>query len=431
MPLAPKAAEALVLLATAGGEAVSKETLREALWPEGYVDAASLHQTIYLLRKSLDAAAPDQTPYIETVGRFGYRLIPALRTAGAAGKWPSRRRAAALVAMLILAVVSATLAGSQAPPVNPQPSLSAQLKEARQIGHALLARRDVVSAQKSFAYFRRVVRERPDSALGYADIASAYIFLAQFQSGKTLETTYREVERYARAALARDPQNAQALVTLGAMTFDRDGDFQTARALLRQSLKIYPESPSAWEMLAIIDLAAGDVRAGRAEMEYTVSLAPGSPAYQRWLGIAQYYGGDYTAAAETLRRSLDLAPNAATAYYLFLVSDIRGDVAGERHALHQIVGPGVNPDKAGAVRAFIAYNATRDGARRRARERLQRLAAGDADARFLLALVYRQEHRDRSALALLKRQTDRDVAYVYFRLIPLDPHFRTLYAHAG
>ena len=74
LALAPKAACALALLLAEPGALVSRDTLRAALWPDGFVEDGNLTQTIYLVRKTLD---PERTgaSFVENVPRRGYRFV--------------------------------------------------------------------------------------------------------------------------------------------------------------------------------------------------------------------------------------------------------------------------------------------------------------------------------------------------------------------
>jgi predicted ATPase/DNA-binding winged helix-turn-helix (wHTH) protein len=73
LPLGPRLIDTLLVLVENAGHIVSKDTLLERVWPEGFVDESSLQQNIYLLRKTL--ADWDQNA-IETLRRRGYRFTP-------------------------------------------------------------------------------------------------------------------------------------------------------------------------------------------------------------------------------------------------------------------------------------------------------------------------------------------------------------------
>ncbi|HWB81168.1 MAG TPA: winged helix-turn-helix domain-containing protein, partial [Nannocystaceae bacterium] len=72
--LAPQPAALLALLVDHAGEIVSRDTIKQVLWPDTAVDfEAGLHQCIRQIRVALgdDAARPQ---FVETIPRRGYRL---------------------------------------------------------------------------------------------------------------------------------------------------------------------------------------------------------------------------------------------------------------------------------------------------------------------------------------------------------------------
>jgi TolB-like protein/DNA-binding winged helix-turn-helix (wHTH) protein/Tfp pilus assembly protein PilF len=74
--LPPKVFETLVLLVERQGLLVEKDDLMKALWPDMFVEEVTLARNISLLRKALgDAPGQDQSRYIETVSKRGYRFI--------------------------------------------------------------------------------------------------------------------------------------------------------------------------------------------------------------------------------------------------------------------------------------------------------------------------------------------------------------------
>lgn len=72
--LPPKAFEMLVILIQKHGRLVEKDELLKEVWPDSFVEESSLSRNIYLLRKALDESS-DESEYIETVPRYGYRFI--------------------------------------------------------------------------------------------------------------------------------------------------------------------------------------------------------------------------------------------------------------------------------------------------------------------------------------------------------------------
>jgi TolB-like protein/DNA-binding winged helix-turn-helix (wHTH) protein/Tfp pilus assembly protein PilF len=132
IPLPPKLADTLLELVRNAGRMVDKTDLMKAVWPDTFVEEGALTRNISLLRKILGDAG-DQTTYIETIPKRGYRFVapvsavaaevgattePSPQTRRPAGKW------IALAGILLLAGIGAAakfyLAGDAAArPANP------------------------------------------------------------------------------------------------------------------------------------------------------------------------------------------------------------------------------------------------------------------------------------------------------------------------
>jgi DNA-binding winged helix-turn-helix (wHTH) protein/TolB-like protein len=76
VPLQPQPAKVLTILIERGGEVVSRDQLRQLIWPEGtYVDfERGLNFSIARIRAALNDSA-DSPHYIETLPKRGYRFI--------------------------------------------------------------------------------------------------------------------------------------------------------------------------------------------------------------------------------------------------------------------------------------------------------------------------------------------------------------------
>ncbi|WHZ20687.1 MAG: hypothetical protein OJF55_002836 [Rhodanobacteraceae bacterium] len=72
--LTPKVFDTLVLLVERAGHVVSKDELMAALWPRGFVHESNLTKHIWLIRRAL-GDGEDESRYIETVPKLGYRFV--------------------------------------------------------------------------------------------------------------------------------------------------------------------------------------------------------------------------------------------------------------------------------------------------------------------------------------------------------------------
>ena len=82
--LPPKALETLLVLIEKHGHVTAKAELLQRVWPDTFVEEATLTQNIFTLRKALGDSA-DGHEYIETVPRRGYRFVAPVRALDQAG----------------------------------------------------------------------------------------------------------------------------------------------------------------------------------------------------------------------------------------------------------------------------------------------------------------------------------------------------------
>jgi TolB-like protein/DNA-binding winged helix-turn-helix (wHTH) protein/Tfp pilus assembly protein PilF len=79
IPLPPKLADTLLVLVRNAGRMVDKNDLMKAVWPDTFVEEGALTRNISLLRKTLGDAG-DETAYIETIPKRGYRFVAPVST---------------------------------------------------------------------------------------------------------------------------------------------------------------------------------------------------------------------------------------------------------------------------------------------------------------------------------------------------------------
>lgn len=85
VPLTPKAFDTLLVLVRKGGNVVEKEELLREIWPDTFVEEATLAQNVFTLRKAL-GQRQDSSLYIETVPKHGYRFAADVRKVTDAGE---------------------------------------------------------------------------------------------------------------------------------------------------------------------------------------------------------------------------------------------------------------------------------------------------------------------------------------------------------
>jgi Tol biopolymer transport system component/DNA-binding winged helix-turn-helix (wHTH) protein len=77
IPLTPKALETLTVLIENNGRIVDKEELLRIVWPDTFIEEATLAKTVSILRKALGEDCG--RPYIDTVPKRGYRFAVQVR----------------------------------------------------------------------------------------------------------------------------------------------------------------------------------------------------------------------------------------------------------------------------------------------------------------------------------------------------------------
>src|SRR5262244_6658 len=78
IPLTPKAYQTLLVLVEHRGRTLGKDELLQKIWPDAFVEEATLAQNIFTLRKQLRDDR-DTALYIQTVPKRGYRFVAEVR----------------------------------------------------------------------------------------------------------------------------------------------------------------------------------------------------------------------------------------------------------------------------------------------------------------------------------------------------------------
>jgi Tol biopolymer transport system component/DNA-binding winged helix-turn-helix (wHTH) protein len=78
VPLTPKAFETLLILVRRHGSVVEKDELLREVWPDTFVEEATLAQNVFTLRRALGQGRAEPR-YIETVPKHGYRFVADVR----------------------------------------------------------------------------------------------------------------------------------------------------------------------------------------------------------------------------------------------------------------------------------------------------------------------------------------------------------------
>ncbi len=379
LPIGPKVVETLLALLEHPGETLAKAALLERVWPEGYVDEASLAQNVYVLRKLMRARW--NAAAIETVPRRGYRFVAPVHRRELTPPARSLRGAAVAFCALVVGVI--VVLATAVPHGAPQTSnLSTDGARLLAIGQYYWNLRTRDGVAKSVEYFSRVVATNPQSARGYAALASADAVMADYRYGPQRPHVYvARAKAYARKALAIDSQCAQAYAVLGMLASEpHEGvppQMGFAIEQLRRAIAIDPANGPAREWYGIALLQEGSVAAAYGELRQAAELDPLSVPTAAWLGTAAYLDRRYADAIAYARETLDLSPQ-------------RGDAFETLGLAYEALG---NSNRAAAAFAELARSC----------------AECRAEAAALLAALYARGHdleRARSELTIAQAHSD-------------------------
>jgi len=317
LALGPKVVETLLALAERPAEILSKQELLARIWPEGFIEEASLSQNIYVLRKTMRAHWDGEV--IETLPRRGYRFVAAIApraaqssvaapVASPAPPLSQRRRwvpSAAIAAALVLGLLGlrvVALRGDAQTRVLPP---TAQRLYA--LGRYYWNERSQTSLLRSLSYFHRVVALAPHDPRGYEALASAEAMMGDYGYG-VASHDFAAAGFDAKKAIAIDPRAGEAYAALGAIALDRR-DFPRANRLLTRAVRLAPKDAPAREWLGILRLNNGDAAAGYRDLRLAARLDPLSTATTAWLAQAAYFDRHFHQAIAYAHQALDLDPH--------------------------------------------------------------------------------------------------------------------------
>ncbi len=329
LPLGPKVVETLLALAEQPGELLSKERLLTRIWPEGFVEESNLTQNIYVLRKTLYPFWKAQP--IETVPRRGYRLTAPVRLAMQGGgeravprpkKFARFRRAAAIFACVAVLTAFGG-AGARAPQNTRAQALSMRARQLYALGRYYWNLRSASGLRKSVAFFERVTRLNPRSALGYAGLADAYLMIVDYGGDGRGSPLARKAKADAARAIALDPFSAEAQTSYGMVRELLAHDVPGAERHLRRAISLDPNYALAHEWYGSLLLMSGRTKPARTQLETAALLDPTAIATNSWLAADAYFDHRYAASIAYGRQALDLDPSHLDSLLMLALSQER------------------------------------------------------------------------------------------------------------
>jgi DNA-binding winged helix-turn-helix (wHTH) protein len=288
--LEPKAMEVLLELAKHPGEVVGKKQLLETVWGGVHVCEEVVTNAVSLLRRALGDLA--KTPcVIQTIPKRGYRLIASVHSESSVDQYAPER--------------------STGTPALP-PNLRESILRARYLRHE----ETVPSLESARAYCEEIVRQEPNCAAAYAELALT-LFLLEKLGVERRETIEPKVRDAIDCALRLDEHASMSLACLAKQEYRYDWKWEQADQHFQQATEAGPNEADVCVefsiMLAVVRRFEESLcHAGRA-----CSLDPISPAARLQAGHANYASGQWEAAAAHYRRVLRFTPRHVFARWGF------------------------------------------------------------------------------------------------------------------
>src|SRR5215471_12843560 len=199
--LEPKAMEVFLELAKHPGEVVGKKQLLETVWGGVHVCEEVVTNAVSLLRQALGDLA--KTPcIIQTIPKRGYRLITSVRSESSVDQYARAR--------------------SRETPALP-PNLRESILRARYLRHE----ETVPSLESARAYCEEIVRQEPNCAAAYAELALT-LFLLEKLGVERRETIEPRVRHAIDCALRLDERVSMSLACLAKQEYRYDWKWEEA-----------------------------------------------------------------------------------------------------------------------------------------------------------------------------------------------------------
>ena len=408
----------LSMLLEKPGEIVTREQMRQRLWAsDTFVDFEhSLNSAIKKLRAVLNDS-PENSRYIETVPRLGYRFVapveeilaiaksaPAtpVETAetGTPAELPASSRFSwipiVVFSVILIMIVSSTFVwshfrnhaqtqgkiageshasakGSAEASTGDQPALSSRSAEAHDLylkGLYFWNKRTDAGFQQAIEYFQQATKADPNYALAYTGLANSYTLLTAYSSASA--TLYVPQARTAALrALELDKNLAEAHTALALIVQNHDWDWQTSEKEYRRAIELNPNYATAHQWYAEHLMWLGRFDEALRESDRARQLDPLSLIIATDHGAILYYSRQYDRAIKQLRLVLRKNPTFGRAVglltYAYVKKGMFAQALSNAETVHRLYGDGP------AYWTTLAYIYGRAGQLERARHQLEKL----------------------------------------------------------
>lgn len=167
--------------------------------------------------------------------------------------------------------------------------------------------------QRALTFFGQALARSPQFEAAHAGLADTYVYLGWYGFAPPREV-FPKARESAQAALALDPELAEAHGVLGIVGLLYDWDRAGAAAALRRALDLQPHQPTLRHWHGFSLAVAGRFDEAIAEVRAGTELDPRSTGVRAGLAYALLSAGRHADAVAECRQALELDAGALAAY---------------------------------------------------------------------------------------------------------------------
>jgi tetratricopeptide (TPR) repeat protein len=274
----------LLALLEQPGTLVSREEVRQRLWPDGtFVEFdRAINKAVSELRDALGDSASEPR-FIETRSKRGYCFIGAVEAiAGDASG-----AASAVVSDAQLAYIT---------------------------GRYLWNRRTIADLHASIRHFDRALAIDGEYTLAHAGLADAHLLLGIWGL-EAPDRAFGSARRAATHALGRTPDLAEAHTSIAEVLAGYEWDWRQAESRYRHAIALRPGYATAHQFYAQMLACLGRHSEATAHIELARRADPISPAINSFLPSIYLAARQYDRALDEAQRAVELEPHAPLAHW--------------------------------------------------------------------------------------------------------------------
>ena len=181
-------------------------------------------------------------------------------------------------------------------------------------GRSMVAQRREYSLLKAVDILTEVVQTDPQYAPAMASLATAYLVLPWYSDAFSDRDARENARKWSSRALEIEPDNAEALATLGLVKLHADHDFKAAQGLLERAVEINPGNIEANNFLGDFLIRVGDLEGALKYELKAAELDPLAAVQLSDLSNVYLMHKDYHKVKETALRILQIDPEFNRGY---------------------------------------------------------------------------------------------------------------------